>query len=106
MEAPQAIERLLEIASRRGEMRVERNRDHVGPREHLFAILGLRSLYFLLARAVRSLVYLQTGLAFVLVFIGGKMLAKVRELAKGASAAQSGLARALRAFLNEHGHLS
>jgi len=32
--------------------------------------------------------------------------AKVRELAKGASAAQSGLARALRAFLNEHGHLS
>lgn len=38
------------------------------------AILGLRSLYFLLARAVRSMVYLQTGLAAVLVFIGAKML--------------------------------
>jgi len=40
------------------------------------AILGLRSLYFLLARAVRSLTYLQTGLAAVLVFIGAKMLLK------------------------------
>jgi tellurite resistance protein TerC len=38
------------------------------------AILGLRSLYFLLARAVRNLVYLPTGLAVVLVFIGLKML--------------------------------
>jgi tellurite resistance protein TerC len=40
------------------------------------AILGLRSLYFLLARAVRSLVYLQRGLAVVLAFIGAKMLVK------------------------------
>ena len=38
------------------------------------AIMGLRSLYFLLARAVRDLVYLPTGLAAVLVFIGVKML--------------------------------
>ena len=38
------------------------------------AILGLRSLYFLLARAVKSLVYLQAGLGVVLVFIGVKML--------------------------------
>jgi tellurite resistance protein TerC len=38
------------------------------------AILGLRSLYFLLARAVTSLVYLQPGLGAVLVFIGAKML--------------------------------
>lgn len=38
------------------------------------AILGLRSLYFLLAGAVKSLVYLHTGLACVLIFIGGKMV--------------------------------
>ena len=38
------------------------------------AILGLRSLYFLLAGAVKSLVYLHTGLACVLIFIGAKMI--------------------------------
>jgi tellurite resistance protein TerC len=38
------------------------------------AILGLRSLYFLLAGAVKSLVYLHVGLACVLIFIGGKMV--------------------------------
>jgi tellurite resistance protein TerC len=38
------------------------------------AILGLRSLYFLLAGAVKSLVYLHTGLSCVLIFIGAKML--------------------------------
>lgn len=38
------------------------------------AILGLRSLYFVLAGAVKDLVYLQTGLAAVLIFIGVKML--------------------------------
>jgi tellurite resistance protein TerC len=38
------------------------------------AILGLRSLYFLLAGAVPHLRYLKLGLAVVLVFIGGKML--------------------------------
>ncbi len=38
------------------------------------AILGLRSLYFLLANAISSLVYLRIGLAFVLMFIGGKMV--------------------------------
>jgi len=38
------------------------------------AILGLRSLYFLLAGAVKSLVYLHVGLASVLIFIGTKML--------------------------------
>jgi len=38
------------------------------------AVLGLRSLYFVLARAVKSLVYLHIGLAFVLVFIGAKMV--------------------------------
>ena len=37
------------------------------------AILGLRSLYFVLARAVKSLVYLHLGLGGVLIFIGAKM---------------------------------
>jgi tellurite resistance protein TerC len=50
------------------------------------AILGLRSLYFLLARAVRSMVYLQVGLAAVLVFIGAKMLLqKVVSISTGES---------------------
>lgn len=38
------------------------------------AILGLRSLYFLLAGAMKSLSYLRIGLAFVLMFIGAKMV--------------------------------
>jgi tellurite resistance protein TerC len=38
------------------------------------AVLGLRSLYFLLAGAVKQLVYLHTGLACVLIFIGAKMV--------------------------------
>jgi tellurite resistance protein TerC len=38
------------------------------------AVLGLRSLYFVLAGAVRNLVYLRFGLAGILVFIGGKMM--------------------------------
>jgi len=38
------------------------------------AILGLRSLYFVLAGAVKSLVYLHAGLACILIFIGAKMV--------------------------------
>jgi tellurite resistance protein TerC len=38
------------------------------------AILGLRSLYFVLAGAVKNLVYLHIGLALVLIFIGAKMV--------------------------------
>ena len=38
------------------------------------AILGLRSLYFLLAGIVGQLRYLQLGLSMVLVFVGAKML--------------------------------
>jgi tellurite resistance protein TerC len=40
---------------------------------NIFAILGLRSLYFLLAGAADRFRYLKTGLAVVLVFIGAKM---------------------------------
>jgi len=41
---------------------------------NVFAILGLRSLYFVLAGAIAYFRYLKVGLAFVLVFIGLKML--------------------------------
>ncbi len=41
---------------------------------NVFAILGLRSLYFVLANAIELFRYLKYGLALVLVFIGGKML--------------------------------
>jgi tellurite resistance protein TerC len=41
---------------------------------NIFAILGLRSLYFLLAGVITKFVYLKVGLSFVLVFVGLKML--------------------------------
>ena len=41
---------------------------------NVFAILGLRSLYFLLAGAISYFRYLKVGLSLVLVFIGVKML--------------------------------
>jgi tellurite resistance protein TerC len=41
---------------------------------NVFAILGLRSLYFVLAGAIDYFRYLKIGLSVVLVFIGGKML--------------------------------
>jgi tellurite resistance protein TerC len=41
---------------------------------NIFAILGLRSLYFLLARAVGKFHYLQTSLAIILFFVEAKML--------------------------------
>ncbi len=41
---------------------------------NVFAILGLRSLYFVLAGALDYFRYLKTGLSLVLVFIGVKML--------------------------------
>lgn len=42
---------------------------------NIFAILGLRSLYFALARMIERFVYLKYALALILVFIGGKVLA-------------------------------
>lgn len=41
---------------------------------NVFAILGLRAMYFLLAGAMPYFRYLNHGLALVLMFIGGKML--------------------------------
>jgi tellurite resistance protein TerC len=40
---------------------------------NVFAILGLRSLYFLLASYVEKFTYLKPSLALVLMFVGGKM---------------------------------
>lgn len=42
---------------------------------NIFAVLGLRSLFFLLRGAVNKFEYLQQGIAIVLIFIGAKMLA-------------------------------
>jgi tellurite resistance protein TerC len=42
---------------------------------NIFAILGLRSLFFAVARMMDRFAYLEYGLSAVLVFIGGKMLA-------------------------------
>jgi tellurite resistance protein TerC len=41
---------------------------------NVFAILGLRSLYFLLAGVVDKFYYLKLGLSVVLVFVGAKMM--------------------------------
>ena len=48
---------------------------------NIFAVLGLRSLFFLLRGAVTKFDYLQQGIAIVLVFIGFKMLGEhwIRE---------------------------
>lgn len=43
---------------------------------NIFAVLGLRSLFFLLKGAVSKFEYLQQGIAIVLIFIGLKMLAE------------------------------
>lgn len=42
-----------------------------------FAILGLRSMYFLLADLIHRFVYLKIGLALVLMWVGTKMLLKI-----------------------------
>jgi len=47
---------------------------------NVFAILGLRSLYFLLAGALGCFRYLKIGLSLVLVFIGSKMLVEPHGL--------------------------
>ena len=44
---------------------------------NIFAILGLRALYFLLANIVGMFVYLKVGISFILAFVGCKMLAGV-----------------------------
>ena len=43
---------------------------------NICAIVGLRSLYFVLAHLIHRFIYLKTGLALVLSFVGAKMIAK------------------------------
>lgn len=55
---------------------------------NILAILGLRSLYFLLAGVIDTFHYLPVGLALILGFIGGSMLletAKLAQITAGAS---------------------
>lgn len=47
---------------------------------NIFAVLGLRSLFFLLRGAVDAFKYLQQGIAVVLVFIGAKMLLEFLDI--------------------------
>jgi tellurite resistance protein TerC len=47
---------------------------------NIFAILGLRSLFFLLKGAVNRFDYLQHGIAIVLIFVGLKMLIEIFHL--------------------------
>ncbi len=41
---------------------------------NVFAIMGLRSLYYLLANVMEMFVYLKLGISFILAFVGVKML--------------------------------
>src|SRR5206468_951100 len=41
---------------------------------NICAIVGLRSLYFLVAKLMNRFIYLKTGLSFVLAFVGMKMV--------------------------------
>ena len=47
---------------------------------NIFAVLGLRSLFFLLRGAVTKFQYLQQGIAIVLIFIGLKMLVEYFDI--------------------------
>jgi len=47
---------------------------------NIFAVMGLRALYFLLSGVMKRFQYLQTGLACILVFIGIKMLLEIAEI--------------------------
>ncbi len=53
---------------------------------NVFAILGLRALYFMLAGVMEMFVYLKVGLSFVLCFVGAKMmLVDIYKIPIGAS---------------------
>jgi tellurite resistance protein TerC len=58
---------------------------------NVFAILGLRSLYFMLAGVMQMFVYLKFGLSLVLCFVGAKMLlSDIYKIPIGASLAVIG----------------
>ena len=47
---------------------------------NIFAVLGLRSLFFLLKGAVNKFAFLPQGIAVVLIFIGLKMLVEFFDI--------------------------
>lgn len=47
---------------------------------NIFAVLGLRAMFFMLMGAVNKFKYLQEGISFVLMFIGSKMLVEIFDL--------------------------
>lgn len=47
---------------------------------NMFAIMGLRAMFFLLSSVVERFAYLQQGISFVLVFIGVKMLLEIFDI--------------------------
>jgi len=47
---------------------------------NIFAIMGLRALFFLIENVLHRFHHLQKGLAFILLFIGGKMLSGIFDL--------------------------
>lgn len=47
---------------------------------NIFAILGLRSLYFMLASAIHKFAHLKYGIAIILMFVGFKMLASMQDI--------------------------
>jgi tellurite resistance protein TerC len=59
---------------------------------NIFAILGLRSMFFLLSGVMDRFIYLKTGLAIVLAFVGVKMvISDLYHIPIGASLAAVGL---------------
>lgn len=63
---------------------------------NIFAVMGLRSMYFLLAGSMTKFQYLKTGVSAILVFVGVKMIVKdFFHISTGASLAVIGGAIAL-----------
>jgi tellurite resistance protein TerC len=54
-----------------------KNKELVIYTSNIFAVLGLRALFFLLQGAVNKFQYLQQGIAIVLIFIGLKMFVEI-----------------------------
>ncbi|WP_295649768.1 TerC/Alx family metal homeostasis membrane protein [uncultured Mucilaginibacter sp.] len=72
---------------------------------NIFAILGLRSMFFLLVNIIDKFHYLKTGLAVLLAFIGAKMLAGSYALAIGLTTMNSLLIILLILFISVVGSL-
>jgi tellurite resistance protein TerC len=49
---------------------------------NIFAILGLRALFFLVSAGIEGFRYLKPALAFILVFVGAKMILGARDIVK------------------------